>query len=71
MTREELEQEVRARMSGEHEPQTVEEDVCEHCGSIVEKDPYTQMIPEHGGDTEYRVVWCDEKCKSNWIQESL
>jgi len=71
MTREDLEKEVRKRMNGEYEPQEIQEDICEHCSSAVDENPYTESIPEHGGESEHRVVWCDEQCKSEWLDESL
>lgn len=71
MTRDDLEAEIRTRMYGDYEPQTIEEDVCEHCGNIIDDNPHEEMIPEHGGDTTHRVVWCDKGCKSDWIQDSV
>jgi hypothetical protein len=49
----------------------IDDDICEHCGAVIEADPYEQMVPEHGGDSEHRVVWCNAECKSDWIQDSF
>ena len=71
MSREDLAEEIRKRMYGDYNSNEIDEDICEHCGNIIEGDPYEQMVPEHGGDSVHRVVWCDKSCKSNWLNEGF
>lgn len=74
MAKEDVRQAIRNSMFGKNEAgvsHTIEKDVCEHCGNIIEIDPHEEYIPEHGGTDVYRVTWCNKSCKEMWLEDSL
>jgi hypothetical protein len=68
MTREELEQEIRARIGGNYEAEEFAGTWCMHCGQTLD-DPYFHEVPEHGSDEVHRVPYCEKSCKDAEIQE--
>lgn len=70
MGRQELEQEIRKRLykSDNTKTNTIDDDICQGCGESL-SDPLVNYVPEHGGDTEHRVTYCDKQCKSEHIEE--
>jgi len=72
MSREELKDEIRKRLNseeGEYTPPSIDEDICQSCGSVIEKNPFTKEYPEHGTDEVSEVMYCDSSCHSDHIEE--